>query len=169
MKKQEIKPYLNQFITVEMSDGRIASGYVSNPDDLMNAEDGKEVLRLLNGMFSEELLLNDVIDLHVQNREDTVSIPVVDLKPGYKKEKSLLDEIEQDIDSYLEQDLAKKEVDKTDSNNESNTSKDEELDTIAKSDGFGKVMLDMKDEIQKDLFDLDEMMQIIDETEKHRN
>ncbi len=150
MKKNELKPYLNQFITVEMKDRRVASGYVSNPDEVMNALENTEVLKLLNGMFTEDLSLKDVESIRLQNREDTVSVPVVGLKPGYETKKTLLEEIEQDIDAYLEQEKIE----------------DEELKQIKEKDGFGKVMLDMKDELEKDLSDLDEMLNLIDKSQQ---
>lgn len=84
MKKEDITPYLNKFITVIMKDTSEHTGYVSNPREFMDSEDENPVLILLNGVFTEEVHISEIERIELPERENTVSIPAVDLKDGYK-------------------------------------------------------------------------------------
>ncbi|MEE3488686.1 MAG: hypothetical protein VZT48_11360 [Bulleidia sp.] len=84
MKRKEILPYLNKFISVILLDGSEHSGYISNPSDITNAgEDDDVQVSLLNGFFAESVSLRDICFLSLPQRDETVNIPVVDLKSGY--------------------------------------------------------------------------------------
>ena len=83
MEKEELLPYLNKFITAILQDDSEHSGYVANPDDFKNGEEGK-VLKLLNGMMVDEIPVEQIREIVLPTREDTVALPVIDLKEGYR-------------------------------------------------------------------------------------
>ena len=83
MEKEELLPYLNKFITAILQDDSEHSGYVANPDDFKNGEEGR-VLKLLNGMMVDEIPVEQIREIVLPAREDTVALPVIDLKEGYR-------------------------------------------------------------------------------------
>lgn len=84
MKRKEILPYLNKFVSVILLDGSEHSGYISNPSDIQHASEDEDVqVSLLNGFFAESVSLQDIRFLSTPQREETVNIPVIDLKSGY--------------------------------------------------------------------------------------
>ena len=83
MDRDQVLPYLNKFITVTLQDGSIRSGYVTNPQDFKSPEDNPVELDLVIGFLIEILPLDQIVKIEIQNRENTVSLPVVDLKKGY--------------------------------------------------------------------------------------
>ncbi|MBR2829275.1 MAG: hypothetical protein IKE68_01855 [Solobacterium sp.] len=83
MEKEELLPYLNKFITAILQDDSEHSGYVANPDDFKNGEEGK-ILKLLNGMMVDEIPVEQIREIVLPAREDTVALPVIDLKEGYR-------------------------------------------------------------------------------------
>ena len=86
MNNQELMPYLNKFITVTLEDGTQRSGYVSNPQSIKQPTEDDPELYLVNGFFSEQVKLSRIKDVSVVVREETVSLPVVDLKKGFGQE-----------------------------------------------------------------------------------
>ncbi len=95
MKKEDIIPYTNKFITVTLADGSQHSGYISNPKDFEIGIIENPVLKLINGFFTEDVDISNIVTLSVADRMDTVSIPVIDLKSGY--------EVEDDTDRKLDE------------------------------------------------------------------
>ena len=87
MKKQELLPYLNRFITATLKDGSEHTGYISNPQEIKQIGDDDDVqIRLLNGMMTDFINLSDVLLVSLAIREETTQVPVIDLKKGYKNE-----------------------------------------------------------------------------------
>lgn len=84
MNKEELLPYLNKFITVILEDGSEHTGYVTNPKEFIESEEEDPILILLNGMFTEEVHIAHIREILLPDRENTVSIPAVDLKDGYR-------------------------------------------------------------------------------------
>ncbi len=116
MKKEDFIPYLTKFIIVKLNDGTYDAGYISNPDDFLNDNNDTKLV-LLNGLLYSEVSLDNIIDIKVANREDTVKIPIV----GYEDDtimdpieieniinelydNSLLDDLDIDLDSLLKND-----------------------------------------------------------------
>ena len=90
MKKAELLPYLNRFITVTLRDGTEHTGYVSNPQEIKQiGEDDDVKLRLLNGMLTDFVYLSDVLFVKLAEREETTQIPVISLKEGYLIDKNV--------------------------------------------------------------------------------
>ena len=83
MEKEDLLPYLNKFITAVLVDGSEHSGYISNPEDFKSGEAG-EVLKLINGMMTDEIPVEEIREIILPAREDTVAVPVIDLKEGYR-------------------------------------------------------------------------------------
>jgi len=83
MERDQVLPYLNKFITVTLEDGSLRSGYVTNPQDFKSPDDHPSELDLVNGFLIENVPLDQIVKIEIQNRENTVSLPVVDLKKGY--------------------------------------------------------------------------------------
>ncbi|MBR0214630.1 MAG: hypothetical protein IJL95_07890 [Solobacterium sp.] len=83
MEKEDLLPYLNKFITAVLEDGSEHSGYISNPEDFKSGEEGK-ILKLINGMMVDEIPVEQIREIVLPAREDTVAVPVVDLKEGYR-------------------------------------------------------------------------------------
>lgn len=161
MNKNEIKPYLRQFVTATCVDGRSCSGYIANPDEIMNSEDPEILVHFINGMFTEEFPLNEINSIKLQKREDTVSIPVVGLKPGYEVSSSMLDDINKEIDDYLKEQETLTESKDVDTFSE----EEKELEEVVNRSDFSKRMMDMKNEIQDELDDIDDFMDIINQAD----
>ena len=83
MEKEDLLPYLNKFITAVLEDGSEHSGYISNPEDFKSGEEGK-ILKLINGMMVDEIPVEQIREIVLPAREDTVAVPVIDLKEGYR-------------------------------------------------------------------------------------
>ncbi|MBR2825675.1 MAG: hypothetical protein IKE51_05375 [Solobacterium sp.] len=84
MKKDELIPYLNKFITVILKNTSEHTGYVSNAKEIIEAEEEDVVLKLINGMFTEEVPISEIESIELPERENTVSIPTIELTDGYK-------------------------------------------------------------------------------------
>lgn len=90
MKKAELLPYLNRFITVTLRNGSEHTGYISNPQEIKKiGEDDDVRLRLLNGMLTDYVNLSDVLFVKLAEREETTQIPVISLKEGYQVDSSV--------------------------------------------------------------------------------
>ncbi|MBQ1325501.1 MAG: hypothetical protein IIY52_05730 [Solobacterium sp.] len=84
MNKEELLPHLNQFITVTLTDGSNHSGYISNVKEIQ--EGGEDlVVQLVNGLFVETVRLEDITEITFPAREETTSLPVIDLAKGYEQ------------------------------------------------------------------------------------
>ena len=77
MRAQDLKPYITKFIRVTLRDGTMHSGFVKNYSDFKNDLDPEE-LQLLNGLLSDSVPVSEIIFVDLPEREDTVSIPVLD-------------------------------------------------------------------------------------------
>lgn len=84
MKKDELLPYLNKFITVVLKNTSEHTGYVSNAKEIIESEDEDVILELINGMFTEEVPISEIVYIELPERENTVSIPTIELTNGYK-------------------------------------------------------------------------------------
>ena len=85
MKIEDIFPYLQKFVTVIEDNGTAHSGYIANVDEIQNCRDSHVMIQLLNGFFQEAIDSAHVLSIQETAREETISIPVVDLKKGYEK------------------------------------------------------------------------------------
>ena len=84
MVKEEILPYLNRFITLILINGSEHTGFVANSKAVKEAPEGEDVqIQLINGIFHDEVWLSEVAELRLPAREETVSIPIKDIKEGY--------------------------------------------------------------------------------------
>ena len=87
MKKAELLPFLNRFVTIALRNGSEHTGYISNPQEIRQiGEDDDVNIRLLNGMLTDYVNLSDVLFVKQAEREETTQIPVISLKEGYKVE-----------------------------------------------------------------------------------
>ncbi len=77
MQAFNLKPFLTKFIRVTLDDGTIHTGFVSNPRDF-KGETMPEQLKLLNGLLADSVAIDRIIAIDLPEREDTVSIPVLD-------------------------------------------------------------------------------------------
>ena len=101
MKKEELIPYLNKFITVTLDDGVTDSGYVSNPKDFKDERTEGLHLQLLNGLFQTEIPLERIIKVEQSVREDTTKIPIL----GFDEEPVRPQSIDEQIDELYERSL----------------------------------------------------------------
>ena len=85
MKIEDILPYLQKFVTVTEIDGTAHSGYIANADEIRNCTDAQITVQLLNGFFQEAIASEQIVSIQETAREETVSIPVIDLKKGYER------------------------------------------------------------------------------------
>lgn len=83
MKKEDILPHLNRFITVTLNDGSNHSGYISNTKEIKEAATEEVQVTLVNGLFVETVLLTKVVDISFPDREETTSLPVKEISKGY--------------------------------------------------------------------------------------
>lgn len=85
MKIEEILPYLQKFVTVFEDNGTAHSGYIANVDEIRNCKDAHVPIQLLNGFFQETVDSEHILSMQETAREETISIPVIDLKKGYER------------------------------------------------------------------------------------
>lgn len=85
MKKEDILPHLNRFITATLNDGSNHSGYISNAKEIKEASTEEVQVTLVNGLFVETILLTNVVDISFPAREETTSLPVKDISKGYEQ------------------------------------------------------------------------------------
>lgn len=85
MTSRDILPFINEFITVTLKDGSQRSGYVANNDAFRKDVDSVTVLELINGFFRDSVALEDIVRVDPSARDETISIPVIDLKEGYRE------------------------------------------------------------------------------------
>lgn len=85
MTSRDILPFINEFITVTLKDGSQRSGYVANNDAFRKDVDSVMVLELINGFFRDSVALEDIVRVDPSARDETISIPVIDLKEGYRE------------------------------------------------------------------------------------
>lgn len=105
MKKEELIPYLQSFVTLVTEDGSRHSGYISNPEEVKNASDDSFSVALLNGFFSQNIRASEIAAVEIPSRQETVSIPVVDLKKGYETEALLKPEDFRNYHGPIDQEL----------------------------------------------------------------
>ena len=84
MNKEDLLPHLNQFMTVTLTDGSNHSGYISNVKEIQEGGEDPEV-QLVNGLFVETVRLADITEISFPAREETTSLPVIDLVKGYEQ------------------------------------------------------------------------------------
>jgi hypothetical protein len=84
MDRKAVLPFLQFFVTAVMEDGSEHSGFISNYDEIKNADSDDIGIKLLNGMYVETIPLAKITSMMVSDRENTTSIPVIDLKNGYQ-------------------------------------------------------------------------------------
>lgn len=85
MTSRDILPFINEFITVTLKDGSQRSGYIANNDSFRKDVDSVTVLELINGFFRDSVALEDIVRVDPSARDETISIPVIDLKEGYRE------------------------------------------------------------------------------------
>ncbi len=84
MKAEDLKPYLTKFITAKLDDGSEHTGYITNPEDFDVPSDDVQV-KLINGLYTENIDISRIKELYMPVREDTVSLPVINLTEGYQR------------------------------------------------------------------------------------
>ncbi len=84
MDHKQVIPFLQSFVTVVKTDGSQHSGFISNYTEIKNSTADDISVKLINGMYTEAIPLSDIDTMMVADRENTVSIPVIDLKDGYQ-------------------------------------------------------------------------------------
>ncbi len=80
MTSKDLEPYLTKFVMITSRDGVQRSGYITNPRQIRN---GDPEVRLVNGLYTESIMIEDILLIDLAQRQDTVSIPVIDIKEGY--------------------------------------------------------------------------------------
>ncbi|MBE6122632.1 MAG: hypothetical protein IJ130_08245 [Solobacterium sp.] len=83
MKREDLIPYLNKFITVTLHDGSERSGYITNPQDFKHPGAEDPELDMVNGFLIESVKVSDIIKIDVPKREETVSLPVIGETSGF--------------------------------------------------------------------------------------
>lgn len=72
---ENLKQYIQKFITVTLEDSSEVSGYISNPEEI---KDGSALtLELVNGLQASSVEIERIIFIHEAVREDTLSIPII--------------------------------------------------------------------------------------------
>ena len=77
MKREEILPYLNQFMTVTLADGSCYSGYIVNAKEIRNDLSDDLEVQLINGLIIEKARLEDIVSISFPVREETTNLPVI--------------------------------------------------------------------------------------------
>lgn len=83
MKREEVLPFLKSFVTVTLTDGSAASGYISNYSEITEGTSDDIDLKLMNGLLVEHIPLREIALIRDASRENTAAIPVINLKDGY--------------------------------------------------------------------------------------
>ena len=86
MKREDLLEHLNKFMTVTLTDGTHTSGYISNVQEIREGEGDLEV-QLVNGLLVETVRLGDIAEISYPAREETTSLPVIDVTKGYERER----------------------------------------------------------------------------------
>lgn len=92
MRLEEVLPYVRKFISAELDDGTVISGYVSNPESFHDGNEDNARIELLNGLQSSKVIIRRIVNITVPDRENTTRIPIVDTEGVTIKEKMSLDE-----------------------------------------------------------------------------
>ena len=77
MKREELLPHLNQFMTVTLTDGSCYSGYIVNAKEIQNNISEDLEVQLINGLLIETVQLSEITEISFPAREETASIPVI--------------------------------------------------------------------------------------------
>ncbi|MBR2668880.1 MAG: hypothetical protein IKE36_03680 [Solobacterium sp.] len=85
MKREELLPHLNQFMTVTLTDGSCYSGYIVNAKEIQNNLSDDLEVQLINGLLVETMWLSEITEISFPAREETASIPVMKEVTGYKE------------------------------------------------------------------------------------
>lgn len=83
MKSHEFLAYLNKFVTVELKDGTVHAGYITNPKDFDDSDRDDFLLHLLVGVSYDQILLSDILNVKVSSRldhNDTISLDISHIK-----------------------------------------------------------------------------------------
>ena len=78
MEIKDIMPYVRKFISAELDDGTVISGYVSNPESFTDDSRADATIELLNGLQKSKVQISRIIRVFIPDRENTTRIPVVD-------------------------------------------------------------------------------------------
>ncbi|MBR4163399.1 MAG: hypothetical protein IKR11_07755 [Solobacterium sp.] len=78
MEIKDIMPYVRKFISAELDDGTVISGYVSNPESFTDDSREDATIELLNGLQKSKVQISRIIRVFIPDRENTTRIPVVD-------------------------------------------------------------------------------------------
>jgi len=78
MEIKDIMPYVRKFISAELDDGTVISGYVSNPESFTDDSREEATIELLNGLQKSKVQISRIIRVFIPDRENTTRIPVVD-------------------------------------------------------------------------------------------
>ena len=107
MNTDVIKEYVTKFVTVILDDGSEVSGYITNPDEIKNAEGDVDVL-LVNGFQNSQVPSWRIKEIHEAVREDTTEIPIIsessNLVSRMNKKKS--QELNDQLDDLLRKSLS---------------------------------------------------------------
>ncbi|MBR2669230.1 MAG: hypothetical protein IKE36_05470 [Solobacterium sp.] len=85
MKREELLPHLNQFMTVTLTDGSCYSGYIVNAKEIRNDLSDDLEVQLINGLLVETVQLSEITEIRFPAREETASIPVIN-DPALREE-----------------------------------------------------------------------------------
>ncbi len=85
MKREDLLEHLNKFMTVTLTDGSNHSGYISNAKEIREGEGDDLEVQLVNGLFVETVRLAEITEISFPAREETTSLPVIDLVKGYEQ------------------------------------------------------------------------------------
>ena len=77
MKREEILPHLNQFMTVTLINGSCYSGYVVNAKEIQETLSDDQEIQLINGLIIEKARLEDIVSISFPVREETTNLPVI--------------------------------------------------------------------------------------------
>ena len=93
MKANEIAVYLTKFVTAELDDGSEVSGYISNAEEIKQADEGDLDIILVNGLQNSQVPSYRIMRIHEAVREDTLKIPIITESGDlYKKKPETMEE-----------------------------------------------------------------------------
>ena len=72
-----LKALTKRFVQVTLKDGSVHAGFIGNPEDFK--EEMPEDMTLINGLLRDSVKVSQVIDVQFPAREETTSIPVIDV------------------------------------------------------------------------------------------